>query len=302
MSEQTNIFDNAVLLSVEIKSFGTSRKLSQNEYDVDASKEKTRASKKILECDEIKAIRKFDGETRQIIMARSVPSQFRAGTYLIKLSGIQALDEILTIRKDERQALVELFCNRYEQIRYTDSLPADQGGLGGCFRHEDYPAVDKVRESFQMTYHYTEMSAPGRLRDFSVELFRREQEKAAEIWRNAVEEGKTLLREQFNGILSHLLDRLTPNVDGTRKVFRDSLVENAVDFLNNLESRDLSNDTELLSLADEMKQAFQNITPNDLRKSDSAKNAITETANRIKVQVDSLLVTAPTRRIELDEL
>ena len=65
--EQKSIFDNAVLLSLELRVFGTSRKLDNSEYDVDASKEKTRASKGILKSKELKAIAQFDADSRNIV-------------------------------------------------------------------------------------------------------------------------------------------------------------------------------------------------------------------------------------------
>lgn len=306
MSENTqttnNLFDNAVILSLEIKSFGTTRKLRNEEYTVDADKEKTRASKKLLECNEMKSIRKYDGETRQLVMSRSIPSQFRSGMYVVKLTAVSALDDILRVRQGERQLLIDRFLSIYEQIRYQDSLPADQGGLGSCYHDSDYPDLEKVRQSFQFLYSYTEVQAPGRLQRFNPELYRREQEKASEMWRNAVEEGKLLLREQFQGILSHLLERLTPNADGTKKVFRDSLVYNAIDFLNNLESRDVANDTEVLELASQMTALFNGVTPKTLRTNEALQDALTAKANEVKAKIDGMIGVAPVRHIDFDEL
>ncbi len=299
-TETKSIFDQAVLLSLELKSFGTSRKLADTEYEADAAKDKTRASKRLLDSKELKEIRKYDGETRRLISAVTLPSQFRAGLYLLPIASLERIDEQLRERQLERANLVDVLCQALPTIKYTDALPADQGGLGSLYNEADYPTASALRDAFSMAYNYTEFSAPGRLKSLSMAIYEREKEKAGEIWKSALEEGKALLRAQFLSLVEHMQDRLTPGPDGKAKKFKGSLVGNLQEFLDNFSARNLCDDDALASLVEQAAKTLKGVSPDDLRSSETVKARVTAGMDTIKASLDSLVGAAPVRAINLN--
>jgi hypothetical protein len=295
------LFDSAVLLSLELKSFGTSRKLKDSEFDVDASRDKCGANKKLLKSDELKAITRHDAETRQRIALYTLPSQFRSGLYLLPLASIEAVDKILRESIDKRADLVSIFCSKYDTIRWQDSQAADAGGLGGLFKESDYPAVSDVRSAFSMSYSYTEFSAPGKLKSISSELFEREQAKAQSCWKNAIEEGQALLRGAFASLIDHMADRLRPAADGKPKIYRDTLISNVVDFLNTFDSRNLAGDEELARLVKETASMLSGVTPADLRKSETIRARVQAGVESIKTNLAGMVADKPARAITFED-
>lgn len=294
-----SLFDEAVLLSLELRSFGTSRKLGDEEYKADAAKEKTRASKGILQSAELKAIRQYDAITRKLVSMYTLPSQFRAGLYVLPLKALEKVDSILIDRIDGRNALVDAFCRKYPDLKWSDSLPADQGGLGSCYHEKDYPDVERVRESFEMKYSYTEFTAPGKLKAFSKALYDRESEKARETWKNAIEEGQALLRGAFAALVEHMRERLSGLEDGKPKKFKDTIVSNVLAYLDTFDARNIAGDAELQSLVKQMADTLQGVTPADLRKSDTVRARVAATTETIKTALDTMIVNKPGRKIDL---
>jgi hypothetical protein len=300
---KTGLFDSAVLLSLELRVFGTSRKLANAEYEVDADKTKTGASKRLLKSDELKAISKHDAETRRIVALYTLPSQFRSGLYVLPLASIEKMDSLLTERKQERVDLVNAFCGAYDKLKYIDSQDASAGGLGAVYKDSDYPGVDQVREAFSMAFSYTEVQAPGRLRGISMAIYEREKEKAADCWRSAIEEGQAMLRGAFASLIEHMADRLQPGADGKLKVFRDSLVSNVSDFLNTFDSRNLANDTELAGLVKKASDMLKGVAPADLRSNETIKAKVQASLDSIKAGLDSLTIgDKPARKIDFSDL
>lgn len=301
MSE-SNFWDKAVLLNVVFKSFGVSRKLSDGQYQVDADKSKTKATKKICQSDELRAIGKHDGETRKLIACFSLPaSQFKAGLYAVKIQAIDTIDAKLVSRQLERAGLVQEFLLKYPALIDRDKLPAVDGGLGSLFDSDDYPCEAEVREAFSLEYTYSEISAPGKLSSISKAMYDREKDKAAEMWRNVLEDGKALLRARMLGIVQHISERLSGSEDGKKKIFKDSLIGNALDFLNNFDFQDMAGDSELRVIVDQMAAALKGVTPADLRKDDALKDATAKAFDGIKQSLDAMMAIKPQRKIVFDD-
>jgi hypothetical protein len=299
--EGKGLFDAAVLLSLELRVFGTSRKLASAEYQVDADKSKTGASKRLLKSDELKAILQFDAETRRIISYYTLPSQFRSGLYVLPLASIEKVDALLVERGATRSNLVEVFAAKYPDLQYLDSLPAESGGLGAVYDSSDYPSVDEVRDAFTMTHSYTEVSAPGKLKGISMAIYEREKAKAADCWKSAIEQGEELLIGAYSGLLTHMRDRLTPGADGKCKVFRDTLVGNLKTFLDTFDARNLSQNDMLAQMVKDMSAALDGVSPKDLRDNGTIRARVTATADSIKAKLDTMLVDKPGRKINFND-
>ena len=95
----------------------------------------------------------------------------------------------------------------WREGRITTTLTPD---LGKAFDPEDYPEAALVRAQFTLKTTYLSFSTPTSLKAISRSLFEREQRKAEAAWKSAQDEIVTLLRSEFQKLVSHMADRLAP--------------------------------------------------------------------------------------------
>ncbi len=73
-------------------------------------------------------------------------------------------------------------------------------------------------------------------------MFAREQEKAQVMWTNALDEMQSLLRQTAVDLMEHLHDRLLPDGDGKKKVFKNTMMAKVKEFLNDFDARNITGD------------------------------------------------------------
>lgn len=291
-----NIFDNAVLLKLELRALGLRRKVDSSQIEVDADKEMIGVSKSILDSPKYDAIRKHDAETRKWVSVRSLPSMFQSGIYLWPVVQVVAADEYLTARNAERQALVSEF---------VDALPAiyseAQTRLGALYNPAEYPDANTASGKFSLSYSFLECSAPKKLATIAPELFKKEQEKAAGIWKSAMQEAQKTLYVQLADLVDHMAERLQPTDDGKPKKFKKTLVENFQEFLSVFPALNtITNDAELAGIVEKCRATLEGCTAKELRDNDAMRDSIKASMDAIKNQL-APYVTSQGRSIDMDE-
>jgi hypothetical protein len=297
-----NIFDHAVLLSLELGKLGIRRKVESSEVTVDADKSMLHVSKEILQSDSLKAINRFDADLRLWVRARSIPSNFRAGTFLLNLNLVEEVDNHLQAGQARRLDLIRSFL--WDYARLCDEA---QVKLGTLFNRRDYPRVSKVEASFSFEWSYAEMSAPGRLESISGEIYRRARDQAAAQWQNALDEGKNLLRSEFAGMVAHLADVLTPGTDGQVKRIKApegkrSWISDFQDFLTTFRNRDLAGDEELGAIVDQIKGALGGVPIASIKTDDQIRDQLRAAMASAQESLSGMVITGGGgRSIEMDE-
>jgi hypothetical protein len=293
---ENNLFDNAVLLKLEMRSLGLRKKVSTDAVECDADKSMIGVSKAILDSPKYDVIRKHDADTRKWVATRSLPSMFQSGIYLWPIVKVTDADEYLTARNQERNALVEDFCADLPTI-YAEA----QEKLGSLYNPKEYPDAVTVSDKFSLSYSFLECSAPKSLAKISPELFKKEQEKAAGQWRNAIEEAQSMLYVQLDDLVSHMSERLQPSEDGTPKKFKNTIITNFQEFFEIFPALNtITNNSELAALVDKCKATMQGCTAKDLRDNEALRNSIKANMDTIKGQLASY-VTTKGRSIDMDE-
>jgi len=293
--QNADISQNAVMLSIEFNSLGTRRCLPVDKAMADsqgADPRMLRASKILLESKAFDRLKKADGKMRAWIKSRSLPSMFRDGVYLIPVPLVSEVFERLEDYQGERGELVADFVEEYarviEDARYR---------LGPLFRSADYLPVASVSSVFTLFYQFIEISAPGTLANISMKLFESERNKARELWTSAAEQAVELLRGELAGLVSHLVERLTPEADGSKKEFKKGTVENLREWLSLVDARNVTGDEELTKLAASARALLNGRSPDSLRKDLLARERVRDGMGQVKAKLDTLLVAAPGRRV-----
>jgi hypothetical protein len=88
--------------------------------------------------------------------------------------------------------------------------------------------------------------------------------------------------DRLHDSLSKLSERLDYSDDGVKKVFRDTLVTNALDVCSMLSNLNVTNDPKLEEARRKLEQTLSGIEATDLRESPALRNDV-------KTRVDSIL-------------
>ena len=182
---------------------------------------------------------------------------------------------------------VDKFLAEYDQLVNQSAFT-----LGALFNRDDYPSVDNIRRKFAFTYMFSPVPESG---DFRVDVgnqgmaeLRTNFESAINTRiKTAIEDMRTQLIDQLNHMSEKLSDLDEPRTlkDGTivtTQIFRDSLVENAVELVKNLKHLNITQDPDVETMRAELESAIKNIDAQTLRDSDEARR-------KTKARVDALL-------------
>ena len=145
-----------------------------------------------------------------------------------------------------------------------------------------------------------QFSAPSRLQFVSQDMY----EQAIANFHADIEDFRqnsvSLLREKFKGLVDHIIERLTPDEDGQRKIFRKSMVENLKEFVYNFQHLNITNDMELAEEINKVNLLMEGIEPSQLRSGQALPQQITSVLGRVQASVDGMIERAPKRRVRYE--
>jgi len=293
-----NIFDKAIVVHVEMGSLGASKKLASTQIEVDADKDRVRASKSILESKELKAISAEQQSIGKALRKYCLPSPFRSGFYLVPIVSIGDIDGLLNQSQDKLlNELVPAFL-----AIYPDLVEADKISLRSTFDPSDYPPISKVKSQFGMEWSWISFGVPRDLQSVNSDIFAREQEKAAAKIAEVSDQITQVLRTQMLDLVSHLSDKLEGNRgNGKPKIFKASAVTNIKEFLATFQARNIVDDKELDKLCAQAGQLLDGVDPQALREQDQVRDRVKQGFDRIKAQLDTMMLDRPSRMIIFPE-
>jgi hypothetical protein len=297
-----NVYENSIAFSLSQHKIGIKRKVDSARITVDEKsdaqpdKNLVSVSKELLKCKEFDAIGSMDGLIRKNLMNLAVPAPFKDGIYLIPLVSVQKIDSMIETYKQDRQKLVDKFIDIY-----VDAILEAKTRLGVLFNENDYPAIEKVKESFSVSTSYLDLNVPGRLQTINPAIFEKERKIFTEKLENAALEIQTKMREALADLVSHMVDRLTPGEDGKQKIFRDSAVGNLKEFLQNFRDRNISDDSELQAIVDKANELLGSRSPQSMRDNNAIAEEVKTGLSTIKSQLDLLVTTAKSRKFNFEE-
>jgi len=168
-------------------------------------------------------------------------------------------------------------------IAYPNLVSAAAFQLGELFDRSEYPEADTIARKFKFNVNYLPVTMAGDFRvdigeEAKAELMQSCHHAYEERLNNAMKEAWTRLHE----CLMRMSERLADNEKGEKKIFRDSLVENAVELTSLLKHFNLTKDANMEQARTELENAIKNHDADDLRESFVAREAV-------KAKVDAIL-------------
>jgi hypothetical protein len=88
--------------------------------------------------------------------------------------------------------------------------------------------------------------------------------------------------DRLHDVLTRMSERLSDTEDGKRKIFRDSLVDNAIEVCGLLRHFNITGDVRMEAMRMELEDALRNVDASSLRESDHMRE-------QTKQKVDALL-------------
>ena len=273
-----SIASSAVLIDLNI-SVWTARKLDKNvSKEIDINKNTTikagNYNKHILAgSDQLEAITKLSGEIREWHGRQTLPWS-DTGTRLLPMSNFFDYKQQLGVYEAEFQSRINTFIYEYPNIILGMAFK-----LGKLFDRSEYPETDKIANKFNLKY--TIMPVPE-TNDFRVDIaddIRNEmQQEYQKAYESRVEVAMSDAWSRLHNTLEHMVDRLSGD---DKKIFRNSLVDNALELTNLLTKLNVTKDPKLEQARQALEKSLIGVSADDLRESQGARSVVLSKVNAI---------------------
>lgn len=287
--------ERVVLLLLTLRAPGNERTVRDKSIlTTNANVGRLHVGKRLLECEEQKAVQILDGQMRDWIARLALPSPFKAGTHVIALGLLDTIDKGLCNYQERRaeavEALIAVYAEAKEQARAQ---------LGELYREEEYLTTDALREAYTMRWQYVTLAPPDQMKELSAEIFERERARLQDQWDNAIGDMQDALRVG----LAELVDDMVKRLDGDDKKFKPTkLLERFDEFLTTFDARNVTNDESLQDLANRARALLAGVDTDALKKSKELREQVRDgmkAAQQTLAEIET--VAKRSRRITFEE-
>jgi len=189
-----------------------------------------------------------------------------------------AFKQQLSVLEQEFRDAKQVFCDKY-----TSLISAQAFTMGALFDRLEYPDVKDIASKFDLRYTFSPIPETGDWRvDADAEDKRELEAQYEKAYFDRLGTIQKDLWDRLHGCLTHMADRLADTPEGTRKIFRDSVLGNAVEMCGLLSDLNITNDPKLEEARKALESAVCGLDIKDLRESEGARH-------EIRSQVDDIL-------------
>lgn len=284
---------SAVAITMTTRAWGNRRKASLAAVTTQADKRLLSLSKQLIRSPEYDAVRRHLAGVRFTLGHRTVPSYFRSGLQLCRLSQVEPVEAELRAAVETLRGKVDAF-----KAAYPEQVTAAQESLQDQFNPNDYPSAAQVAGAFGIEWNWIAFTVPEGL---PAELRKTEADKLQKQFKDAGDQIIMAIRGGFADIINHAVERLKTEPGGQPKIFRDSLVTNIRFFIETFADRNLMNDDELSALVDRAKMIVGDVNPQTLRESDQAREHIVAKLAEVKASLDTMIEERKSRVFDFGE-
>lgn len=236
----------------------------------------------LSDCEQLINIKKFIGEARNHAHYRLTLPWSDTGLRLLPTEMFFDYQGEMTHYEALMMAEVDSLIDDFEYQKQKASAR-----LGTLFNEDDYPTAESLRDKFSFRVNYMPLPDAGDFRlDIGNEAMQEIKDKYEDMYTSKIEEAMQDIWYRVHKALSAMSSRLGYNDNGKPLIFRDSLVDNALDMLDILKKCNVTKDSQMQIMADKLEDTLRGVTPEGLRE-DSAYRDDT------KKSIDELIKTLP---------
>ena len=295
-----NIGESTSILNLRLGRVTNRKKLSSDSaaIETEVDRDALHISKELFDADELRACYSYMTSLKAQIRSYSAPAKhLRGGMYMVKVAAIPLVRSLLDKAKGEFAPLVEAFANAVDKCR-DEAEPR----LGKAFDAGDYPNKAQVLKAFSIEWDWLTLATPSALKRISQEFFDQEKEKAEGSLKSAISNIEGLLLSDMKKMVDRVVDRLTPDATGKKRIFRDSLVTNAKEWISTFTFRNISDHAGLDAEVARLAKLLDGADPELLRSNDKIREDIALGFKQVQLSLDSMMEAAPERAFNLAEL
>ena len=189
----------------------------------------------------------------------------------------------------EYKAELESFNDRFVDAvnnflkEYATSVSAAAFQLGDLFNRNDYPDPMSIADKFAFKYSFAPVPTSGDFRvDIEEEGLKQLQEQYEAATSAKMEAAMKDAWERVYAVMNRMSERLTDDEKGKHKIFRDSLVDNALEVCSLLKHFNFTNDRNLHELRLGLENTLRGVDAEGLRLDTTARH-------NVKSEVDKLI-------------
>jgi hypothetical protein len=212
------------------------------------------------------------------------------GVRLVRQEDVEVIDDRMAGFREELADAVAKLDDRFETLRASA-----RRRLGDLYNDADYPL--SLVGLFDVAWDFPSVEPPAYLRRLHPDVYRRECELVRARFDEALELAESAFTEELAGLVEHLAERLSGEVDGRRKVFRDSAVTNLAEFFERFRRLDVGSNEQLDALVDRARNIVEGIDPRRLRDNGTLRQRVATQLASVQSSLDGLLVDRPRRNI-----
>ena len=228
---------------------------------------------------------------RAISYAKAVSLPYpEPGVRLLRQDRIDQFDVQMQEFRDELDEAVQKLDNHYAELRQ-----AARERLGTLYDPSNYP--DSLIDMFSMEWEFPAVEPPDYLRRLNPQLYEQECQRVQARFDDAVRLAEEAFTGELAKIVSHLTERLSGQMDGQPKIFRDSAVGNLTEFFERFGQLNVRSNEELDRLVANAQRIVRGVEPQDLRNDQDLRQHVATELSHVQSVLDGLLVDRPRRRI-----
>tara|TARA_A100000172_G_scaffold72076_1_gene53052 strand:- start:1358 stop:2254 length:897 start_codon:yes stop_codon:yes gene_type:complete len=284
--EAPSIGSSAMLVELQVSQWTGRKKDKTASVEVTdqnwAEKGTASVNKKLLgNCDELTAIHKFTANARNTHYKSTMPWS-DTGMRLLPTESYFKYHQQMTELQNEFEGMAQSFISNYDW-----EISRAQARLGNLFVRDDYPTTESISRKFAFNISYIPLPDAG---DFRVDVGNDQKQVLEdhynEYYNRQLHSAMNDVWQRTYKVLSNMSERLDYAKGDTKKIFRDTLVDNVTDIVELLNVCNVTNDRQMTAMAMKLEDTLRGITPDALRE-DAFLRAETKRA------VDKVIATLP---------
>jgi len=276
-----SISSSAMLVDLSISTW-TARKLDKGvtaevNTSKSASAQASRVNKNLLPgVQELDEVVRHAAMVRNWVAARTLPwSDY--GPRLITTEKFFDFKQELDAYQQQFDDKVQAFLTAYPTLISMQAFK-----LGQMFDRDEYPDVDTIADKFRFNVAYLPIPETGDFRvDIGVEAMEEIKQRYEREYAQRLDNAMNDVRERVLDSLRHLSERFTDTEDGTRKRFRNNILENFAETIASVRALNLTKDQAIEAMADEAEKAIQHVEVDELKESKAVRDDVRARVNSV---------------------
>lgn len=203
---------------------------------------------------------------------------------------------IVRFREDHEQLTEGFYLARTHLVKnWSNLIMQAEEDLNELFDPADYP--DNPESLFDVSLSWPNLSAPDYLKTIDPKMYEEEAKKIEQKFKEAWKLGEQALTQELLSLVNNFADRMKPNPDGTKKMFKSASFENILEFIQKFQKLNVNSGSELEQLVNRTKEIMGEVNPDQIRLDDGFREKIGNSMTELGKELADKIEDLPRRKI-----